>query len=153
MTVSSLRLDSSRVQAEYATLYLQSLLGLLELRKNAKHAVNQSSINQEDVKAAMFNLPPLTEQQEIVRRVKSLFALADQLEARYAKAKVHVEKLTQSTLAKAFRGELVPQDPNDEPASALLERIRSDRNDSSERSRRRTRKAASERTSDSRNGE
>ena len=50
--------------------------------------------------------------------------LADQLEARYAKAKAHVEKLTQSILAKAFRGELVPQDPNDEPASVLLERIR-----------------------------
>jgi type I restriction enzyme S subunit len=37
--------------------------------------------------------------------------------------KVYVEKLTQSILAKAFRGELVPQDPNDEPASVLLERI------------------------------
>jgi hypothetical protein len=47
------------------------------------------------------------------------------IEARYAKAKVHVDKLTQSILAKAFRGELVPQDPNDEPASVLLKRIRS----------------------------
>ena len=68
-------------------------------------------------------VPPLAEQQEIVRRVEALFALADQIEARYAKAKAYVEKLTQSTLAKAFRGELVPQDPNDEPASVLLERI------------------------------
>jgi type I restriction enzyme S subunit len=69
-------------------------------------------------------LPPLAEQQEIVRRVEVLFALADQIEARYAKAKTHVERLTQSILAKAFRGELVPQDPNDEPASVLLERIK-----------------------------
>jgi type I restriction enzyme S subunit len=53
-----------------------------------------------------------------------LFALADQIQARYTKAKAHIEKLTQSILAKAFRGELVPQDPNDEPASVLLERIR-----------------------------
>jgi restriction endonuclease S subunit len=74
-----------------------------------------------------FGLPPLAEQQEIVRRVEALFALADQIEARYAKAKAHVEKLNQSILAKAFRGELVPQDPNDEPASALLERINEDR--------------------------
>jgi len=58
-----------------------------------------------------------------VRRVEALFVLADQIEARYAKAKAHVHNLTQSILAKAFRGELVPQDPNDEPASVLLERI------------------------------
>jgi type I restriction enzyme S subunit len=69
-------------------------------------------------------LPPQTECEEIVRRVEELFALAAQIEARHAKAAAHVEKLTQSILAKAFRGELVPQDPNDEPASVLLERIR-----------------------------
>jgi type I restriction enzyme, S subunit len=49
------------------------------------------------------------------------------VEARYQKAKAVVDKLTQSILAKAFRGELVPQDPNDEPASELLERIREER--------------------------
>jgi len=120
-----LRLDRSRTRPDYAILYLRSAQGLEELRKNAKHAVNQSSINQEDVKGALFALPPLPEQQEIVRRVEALFALADQIEARYAKAAAYVEKLTQSILAKAFRGELVPQDPNDEAASILLERIRS----------------------------
>jgi type I restriction enzyme S subunit len=72
----------------------------------------------------VFGLPPLAERQEIVRRVEALFALTDHIEARYAKAAAYVEKLTQSILAKAFRGELVPQDPNDEPASVLLERIR-----------------------------
>jgi type I restriction enzyme S subunit len=56
--------------------------------------------------------------------VESLFALADQIEARYAKAKAYVQRLTPSLLARAFRGELVPQDPNDEPASVLLERIK-----------------------------
>jgi type I restriction enzyme S subunit len=70
---------------------------------------------------------PRSEQHEIVRRVEALFALADQIEARYAKAKVHVDRLTQSILAKAFRGELVSQDPNDEPASVLLERTRAER--------------------------
>jgi type I restriction enzyme S subunit len=61
-------------------------------------------------------LPPLAEQHEIVRRVETLFKTADALEAHYHKAKAHVDKLTQSILAKAFRGELAPQDPTDEPA-------------------------------------
>ena len=69
-------------------------------------------------------VPTLPEQREIVRRVEDLFALADRLEARVGKARGQVDKLTQSILAKAFRGELVPQDPNDEPAEKLLARIR-----------------------------
>jgi len=68
-------------------------------------------------------LPPLSEQKEIVRQVDRLFALADKLEAHYHKAKTRVDRLSQSVLANAFRGELVPQDPNDEPAEKLLERI------------------------------
>ena len=70
----------------------------------------------------------LPEQHEIVRRVERLFTFADQLEARFAKAQAQVDRLTPSLLAKAFRGELVPQDPGDEPASALLARIRSETN-------------------------
>ena len=69
-------------------------------------------------------IPPFLEQEEIVRRVDELFKFVDQIEARYKKARTYTDKLTQSILAKAFRGELVPQDPNDEPASVLLERIR-----------------------------
>ena len=122
-----LRLDCSKVQPDYAILYLQSLPGLVELRKNAKHAVNQSSINQEDVMSAQFNLPPPAEQREIVRRVEAFFKLADQIEARFVKAKPRVDQLIQSLLAKAFRGELVLQDPNDEPASVLLEQIKAER--------------------------
>lgn len=76
----------------------------------------------------LFHLiPPRTEQLEIVRRVDQIFAFADQLESNVAIAKQRVDSLTQSILAKAFRGELVPQDPNDEPASVLLERIRAQR--------------------------
>ena len=72
-------------------------------------------------------MPHRDEQDEIVRRVESLFAYADRLEARYTAARAQVERLTPTLLAKAFRGELVPQDPNDEPASVLLERIRAAR--------------------------
>ena len=69
-------------------------------------------------------IPPLPEQQEIVRQVESLFALADRIEARLSVAQRQVDALTPSLLARAFAGKLVPQDPNDEPAPALLERIR-----------------------------
>ncbi len=72
-------------------------------------------------------LPPIEEQEEIVRRVESLFNLADKVEQQYQTAKQRTDKLTQSILAKAFRGELVPQDPNDEPASELLKRIKESR--------------------------
>ena len=71
-----------------------------------------------------ISLPPLPEQHEIVRRVEALFKKANEIEVRYKKAKAFVDRLTQSILAKAFRGELVPQDQNDEPASVLLESIK-----------------------------
>src|SRR5262249_10145708 len=55
-----------------------------------------------------LNLPPLEEQAEIIRRIEGLFALADRLQARYERATKQVDRLSQSILAKAFRGELVP---------------------------------------------
>ena len=77
-----------------------------------------------DLRADLIPLPTLPEQQEIVRRVEALFAIADRIEARLATAQKTVERLAPATLAKAFRGDLVPQDPNDEPATLLLERLR-----------------------------
>jgi type I restriction enzyme S subunit len=90
-------------------------------------ATAQKNINLAVLNDVEFRCPPLDEQHEIVRRVEALFAYADRLEARYTTASDHIDRLTPALLAKAFRGELVPQDPNDEPASALLERIRAAR--------------------------
>ncbi len=95
--------------------------------KNATRGVAVRGINIGDVRALQIPLPAFVEQTEIVRRVEQLFAFADQLEARVVAAKSRIDHLTQSILAKAFRGELVPQDPNDEPASLLLERIKAQR--------------------------
>jgi type I restriction enzyme S subunit len=115
-----------QIITDYVFYFLKSICGQNMLGLNST-AVTQPNINAEVIKDLPFPLPPLPEQQEIVRRVESLFKLADQLEARYQKAKAYVDKLTQSILAKAFRGELVPQDPNDEPASVLLERIKKEK--------------------------
>jgi len=80
-------------------------------------------------------LPPIEEQQEIVRLVEAMFKSADAVEKRIDAAKVRAEKLTQAILAKAFRGELVPTEAElarregrpYESASELLARIKSDR--------------------------
>jgi type I restriction enzyme S subunit len=87
--------------------------------------VSQSNINAKKLAAFSFLLPELAEQTEIVRRVEALFALADRIEARCTAARTQAQRLTPLVLAKAFRGELVPQDPKDEPASVLLARIAS----------------------------
>jgi type I restriction enzyme S subunit len=85
--------------------------------------VSQSNINAQKLAAFEFLLPPVAEQTEIVRRVESLFTFADRLEARLTLARTAAERLTPALLAKAFRGELVPQDPDDEPAAELLKRL------------------------------
>jgi len=100
--------------------------GLAEFRKWI-YGEGRPHLSFDNLREMAISLPPLAEQEEIVRRVEELFTLADQLEARFAKAKAQVDKLTPSLLARAFAGKLVPQDPKDEPASALLERIRLER--------------------------
>jgi len=99
-------------------------------QKQLRSVMEQTTRNQVPISKQIslnFICPPVEEQQEIIRRVEALFKVTDDIEKRYEKAKAHVDKLTQSILAKAFRGELVPQDPNDEPASELLKRIQEER--------------------------
>ncbi|MGO4416441.1 restriction endonuclease subunit S [Cupriavidus sp. KB_39] len=92
-------------------------------------ATAQKNINLAILNDVEFRCPPIEEQAEIVRRVDVLFAFADRLEARLSQAQTAVGRLTPALLAKAFRGELVPQDPNDEPAAELLKRLQAARAD------------------------
>jgi type I restriction enzyme S subunit len=100
------KLKKMKISPNFAVLYLLSTKGLEELRKNAKHAVNQSSINQTDICSISFPLPPLAEQYEIVRRVNTLFAHADSVERVVETASKRAEALTQAVLGKAFTGKL-----------------------------------------------
>nr|WP_315496523.1 restriction endonuclease subunit S [uncultured Rhodoferax sp.] len=83
----------------------------------------RAKLTQQALLSLPIGAPPEPEQAEIVRRVETLFAFADRLEARLAQAQTAATRLTPALLAKAFRGELVPQDPNDEPAAELLRRL------------------------------
>lgn len=133
--VMRMSIDKGRAFPEFVSLFLRSPVGLERLRENAKLAVNQASINQGDVKKCAIELPDLTEQTEIVRRVDQLFAYADTIETQVNNALERVNNLTQSILAKAFRGELTEQWRKDNPdlisgensAEALLEKIKAER--------------------------
>jgi type I restriction enzyme S subunit len=84
-------------------------------------------INVGDVRPIEMPFPPREEQCEIVKRLQTSFNWIDRLASETASARKLIDHLDQVVLAKAFRGELVPQDPNEEPASVLLERIRAER--------------------------
>ena len=121
--------NALRVKFDSATLNRNFLFYALQgtdLRKNMSSTA-QPVISGQKIYPLAFNLPGLKEQTEIVRRVEILFAFADRLQARLQTALTATERMTPALLAKAFRGELVQQDPNDEPASELLRRLQADR--------------------------
>jgi type I restriction enzyme S subunit len=109
-----------------ATLLMHWLNSPVILRRVQELTGGSASphLNVRDIKSFPIPFPPLLEQQEIVRRVQSMFLLADQIEGHLSAAQRQVDALTPSLLARAFAGKLVPQDPGDEPAAKLLERIR-----------------------------
>ncbi|HEY9605014.1 MAG TPA: restriction endonuclease subunit S [Allocoleopsis sp.] len=96
---------------------------LLEMNSNAGVPTLGKSV----MERLPITIPDYTEQQAIVQCIERLYAYAEHVEARYQNALTRVEQLTPTLLSKAFRGELVPQDPNDEPASVLLDRIHAER--------------------------
>ena len=112
--------DEAKMLRSFVKLGLQA--NYFEMRVLAEGG-NQPNLNLAKIKGFPLPYPPLNEQAEIVRRVATLFAFADRLEARLQTAQTATERLTPALLAKAFRGEMVPQDPNDEPASELLRRM------------------------------
>ena len=95
--------------------------------ESVSHGIQMPRLGTEAGLQAPFILAPIQEQKEIVQRVEKLFKAIDLIEQEHQKASKLLDRLEQATLSKAFRGELVPQDPNDEPAAVLLERIQSDR--------------------------
>lgn len=118
--------------------YLFYFLSGPEMQNLVKERMTGSAVPhlfQRDVKEFVLEVPPLEEQLEIVRRVEQLFAYADTIEKQVNNALTRVNNLTQSILAKAFRGELTAQWRAENPdlisgensAAALLEKIKAER--------------------------
>ena len=121
--VSIIRTKKDELLPQYLNLYLAS-----PVTQKWIQSENYGGTREALTKIMILNYevpkPCIEEQKEIVSQVESLFTLADTLEAKIEAAKKRVDRLSQSILVKAFSGELVPQDPSDEPAEKILERIK-----------------------------
>ncbi|WP_311752351.1 restriction endonuclease subunit S [Proteus columbae] len=130
-----LRLNSEKISSRFLTFIANEGEGRFYLRNSLSTSAGQNTINQTSIKGLALSLPTLPEQQEIVRRVEQLFAYADTIEKQVNNALARVNNLTQSILAKAFRGELTAQWRAENPdlisgensAAALLEKIKAER--------------------------
>lgn len=108
----------------FLLFWLMSPEGRAALMARASSSSGLHTLSISKVSGIELSLPSLAEQAAIVSEVNRLFVLADRIGERLSSARATAHRMTPAVLAKAFRGELVPQDPADEPAQALLDRLR-----------------------------
>ncbi len=108
----------------YVKIFMQN--NYIEIRRLAAGGA-QPNLNLDIVKKTVVPLPPLAEQQQIVAEVEARLSVITQAETVVETSLKRAERTRQSILQKAFSGQLVPQNPDDEPASVLLERIHAER--------------------------
>lgn len=123
-----IRWRSNGPSPHWVLTWLLSSTGRSALMERASTTTGLYTLSISKVSSVPIRLPGYEEQEEIIRRVSALHQFAERTFQRYSKAVAHSQRLGSLTLSKAFRGELIPQDPNDEPASALLARIAAQRN-------------------------
>ena len=131
-----LRVDLEKALPAFIQICLSAPMQRQYIERTAKSTSGVNNLNAAELRAVPLLLPTLSKQIEIVRRVEALLALADRIEARCTAARDQAQRLTPLVLAKAFRGELVPQNPNDEPAIALMARIASSKTAVTEKNKR-----------------
>jgi type I restriction enzyme, S subunit len=117
---------------KYVHYYLKSSLGRQEIESRANgNQASMRNLSQKAFQDIIIPIPPIEEQHEIVRHIEDALDAIDSILTHKLATLEELNQLDRSILAKAFRGELVPQDPNDEPATVLLERIRAEREQTS----------------------
>lgn len=124
--VFRIRLANPEFPPEFISHYANEF-GQTYFVDQGTQTTNLASISKRKVAALPVPIPPTYEARRIVQIINTTFTHADRLETETQRALTLLDRLESSLLVKAFRGELVPQDPNDEPASVLLDRIRAER--------------------------
>ncbi len=104
--------------------YLVQYDNFLNPLNQIQRGTSYPAVRDSDIFAQIIPLPPLQEQKRIVEEIERLFSIADHAEKIIEYSLAQADRLRQSILKKAFEGKLVPQDPTDEPASMLLEKIK-----------------------------
>lgn len=122
-----LRVDQEKARPEFIQLWLSAPAQRRLIEQTAKSTSGVNNLNAEELRSLPLSLPSLEQQDKIISQVKKLFSIADNIEAQQAHARAHAQRLMPLLLSKAFRGELIPQDPDDEPADVLLARIAAQR--------------------------
>lgn len=122
-----LRLKQEKILPEFLHLFLQSPGTRRIIESQARSTSGVHNINSDEIKKLVLRLPSIDEQLQIIDRVDGIFSQIDALEAWCKTELARSTTLRQAILKAAFSGQLVPQDPTDEPASELLKRIRAKR--------------------------
>ena len=112
---------------DYACTCINSQYGRTYISQVKSQQVGQANVNGTKLAAMPISVPPAVEQHRIVAEVERRLSVIQQAEAAVEASLKRAHRLRQSILKQAFSGRLVPQDPNDEPASVLLDRIRAQR--------------------------
>lgn len=117
---------NSNVNKKFIYSFFQSSNYWGQISKG-KLGIGQPNVNAQTLSQITIPLPPFPEQNKIVEEIERRFSMADEVEKTVDQSLKQAERLRQSILKKAFEGKLVPQDPSDEPAEKLLERIKAEK--------------------------
>lgn len=122
--VAAIRCADTPILPKYVFFWLQS-----RYKKNRTRGSGgmQQALNARIIKEIPIPIPPIEEQKVIVSEIERRFSVIDQIEKIIDQSLIQAEKMRQSILKKAFEGKLVPQNPNDESASILLEKAKKER--------------------------
>jgi type I restriction enzyme S subunit len=112
---------------EFFVTFVNSVFGRAWVASVVSQQVGQANVNSSKLRALQVPVPPLDEQRVIVAEVEHRLAISDRTAAEIDAQIARAARLRQAILRRAFEGKLVPQDPADEPASVLLDRIRRER--------------------------